>query len=179
MSAGKERFDSRRWSARGAKSGVKNAELDGAFDLTTAAPALRPRRRIWTTAAAPAASAFPEPFPWTPWTPPGAGTPPPQEAVSSGVIRHLRPDDYVVSTYRDHVHALSKGVSAREVMAELFGKKTGCCRCVVLETTPRHAAPFFLLEVSREKDGGNGSQPNDAAYRTDMGGVPNCGGEMP
>ncbi|GFR52984.1 hypothetical protein Agub_g15673, partial [Astrephomene gubernaculifera] len=51
-----------------------------------------------------------------------------QEAVSTGVIRLLRPDDYVVSTYRDHVHALSKGVSAREVMAELFGKKTGCCR---------------------------------------------------
>lgn len=51
-----------------------------------------------------------------------------QEAVSSGVIRLLRQDDYVVSTYRDHVHALSKGVPAREVMAELFGKKTGCCR---------------------------------------------------
>uniref|UniRef100_A0A7S0S4K5 Pyruvate dehydrogenase E1 component subunit alpha n=1 Tax=Chlamydomonas leiostraca TaxID=1034604 RepID=A0A7S0S4K5_9CHLO len=51
-----------------------------------------------------------------------------QEAVSTGVIRALRPDDYVCSTYRDHVHALSKGVTAREVMAELFGKKTGCCR---------------------------------------------------
>lgn len=51
-----------------------------------------------------------------------------QEAVSTGVIRALRPDDYVCSTYRDHVHALSKGVPAREVMAELFGKKTGCCR---------------------------------------------------
>lgn len=49
--------------------------------------------------------------------------------MSSGVIRLLRQDDYVVSTYRDHVHALSKGVPAREVMAELFGKKTGCCRC--------------------------------------------------
>mmetsp|Transcript_31207 Transcript_31207/g.69404 ORF Transcript_31207/g.69404 Transcript_31207/m.69404 type:complete len:405 (+) Transcript_31207:99-1313(+) len=51
-----------------------------------------------------------------------------QEAVSTGIIRALRPDDYVCSTYRDHVHALSKGVSAREVMAELFGKATGCCR---------------------------------------------------
>lgn len=38
-----------------------------------------------------------------------------QEAVSSGVIRLLRPDDHVCSTYRDHVHALSKGVPAREV----------------------------------------------------------------
>lgn len=51
-----------------------------------------------------------------------------QEAVSSGVIRCLRPDDYVCSTYRDHVHALSKGVPAKEVMAELFGKQTGICR---------------------------------------------------
>lgn len=52
-----------------------------------------------------------------------------QEAVSTGVIKAcLRKDDYVCSTYRDHVHALSKGVSARKVMAELFGKKTGCCR---------------------------------------------------
>jgi len=51
-----------------------------------------------------------------------------QEAVSSGVIKLLRPDDKVCSTYRDHVHALSKGVPAREIMAELFGKATGCCR---------------------------------------------------
>eukprot|EP00210_Caulerpa_lentillifera_P000118 g113.t1 len=51
-----------------------------------------------------------------------------QEAVSTGVIKCLRPDDYVCSTYRDHVHAISKGVSPNEVMAELFGKKTGVCR---------------------------------------------------
>lgn len=53
---------------------------------------------------------------------------PPQEAVSTGVIRAMRQDDYVCSTYRDHVHALSKGVPAREIMAELFGKKTGAQR---------------------------------------------------
>nr|ARO91069.1 pyruvate dehydrogenase E1 component alpha [Flintiella sanguinaria] len=51
-----------------------------------------------------------------------------QEAVSTGVIKCLEPFDYVCSTYRDHVHALSKGVAAREVMAELFGKETGCSR---------------------------------------------------
>uniref|UniRef100_A0A7S3E8P1 Pyruvate dehydrogenase E1 component subunit alpha n=1 Tax=Rhodosorus marinus TaxID=101924 RepID=A0A7S3E8P1_9RHOD len=51
-----------------------------------------------------------------------------QEAISSGVIKALKPIDYVCSTYRDHVHALSKGVTAREVMAELFGKETGCCK---------------------------------------------------
>jgi pyruvate dehydrogenase E1 component alpha subunit len=51
-----------------------------------------------------------------------------QEAVSSGVIKSLRSDDYVCSTYRDHVHALSVGVPADNVMAELFGKATGCSK---------------------------------------------------
>ncbi|MFM7427976.1 MAG: pyruvate dehydrogenase (acetyl-transferring) E1 component subunit alpha [Elainella sp.] len=52
-----------------------------------------------------------------------------QEAVSTGVIQAMRPgDDYVCSTYRDHVHALSAGVPARNVMAELFGKATGCSK---------------------------------------------------
>ncbi len=51
-----------------------------------------------------------------------------QEAVSTGVIKSLRPDDYVCSTYRDHVHALSAGVPPRSVMAELFGKATGCSK---------------------------------------------------
>ena len=52
-----------------------------------------------------------------------------QEAVSTGVIKALRAKgDYVCSTYRDHVHALSAGVPAKEVMAELFGKETGCSK---------------------------------------------------
>ncbi|MBU7582277.1 MAG: pyruvate dehydrogenase (acetyl-transferring) E1 component subunit alpha [Nostoc sp. TH1S01] len=52
-----------------------------------------------------------------------------QEAVSTGVIKAMRPgEDFVSSTYRDHVHALSAGVPAREVMAELFGKATGCSK---------------------------------------------------
>lgn len=52
-----------------------------------------------------------------------------QEAVCSGVVQSMRPgEDYVCSTYRDHVHALSAGVPAREVMAELFGKATGCSK---------------------------------------------------
>jgi pyruvate dehydrogenase E1 component alpha subunit len=51
-----------------------------------------------------------------------------QEAVSTGVIKSLRSDDYVCSTYRDHVHALSAGVPAKNVMAELFGKETGCSK---------------------------------------------------
>lgn len=52
-----------------------------------------------------------------------------QEAVSTGMIKALRPnEDYVSSTYRDHVHALSCGVPPHEVMAELFGKETGCSK---------------------------------------------------
>ena len=51
-----------------------------------------------------------------------------QEAVATGIIKALDKDDYVCSTYRDHVHALSKGVPARYVMAELFGKETGCSK---------------------------------------------------
>lgn len=51
-----------------------------------------------------------------------------QEAVSTGVIKALDEQDYVCSTYRDHVHALSKGVPPKYVMAELFGKETGCSK---------------------------------------------------
>lgn len=51
-----------------------------------------------------------------------------QEAVSTGVIKLLEPADYVCSTYRDHVHALSKGIHPNILMAELFGKETGCSK---------------------------------------------------
>jgi pyruvate dehydrogenase E1 component alpha subunit len=51
-----------------------------------------------------------------------------QEAVAAGALAALRPDDYVVTTYRDHGIALAKGMSARALLAELFGKSTGCSR---------------------------------------------------
>jgi len=51
-----------------------------------------------------------------------------QEAVAVGVCAHLRRDDVVFSTHRGHGHALAKGVPPREVMAELFGRATGCSR---------------------------------------------------
>ena len=52
-----------------------------------------------------------------------------QEAVSTGVIQAMKlQHDWFCSTYRDHVHALSCGVPAREVMSELFGKETGCSK---------------------------------------------------
>ena len=51
-----------------------------------------------------------------------------QEAVSTGALSVLRPDDYVITTYRDHGIALARGMSARAVMAELFGRQDGCSR---------------------------------------------------
>ena len=49
-----------------------------------------------------------------------------EEAIAAGAISALRDDDYVVSHYRDHGHALAKGVDPRAMMAELMGKAAGC-----------------------------------------------------
>ena len=49
-----------------------------------------------------------------------------EEAVCTGVISVLRPEDAIVATYREHGHALVRGVSMNAVMAEMFGKSTGC-----------------------------------------------------
>jgi pyruvate dehydrogenase E1 component alpha subunit len=51
-----------------------------------------------------------------------------QEAVSTGSLSLLRPDDYVITTYRDHGQALARGLTPRAVMAELFGRQDGCAR---------------------------------------------------
>ncbi len=51
-----------------------------------------------------------------------------EEAVAVGVLRALGPEDAVVSTYREHGHALARGVSARSIMAEMYGKLEGCSR---------------------------------------------------
>lgn len=48
-----------------------------------------------------------------------------QEAVTAGAYAALRPDDYVVTAYREHVQALLKGVPPRKVMAELYGRIDG------------------------------------------------------
>ena len=51
-----------------------------------------------------------------------------QEAVGVGAISAIRKDDYVLASYREHGLALAKGMSARAIMAELFGKATGCSK---------------------------------------------------
>jgi len=49
-----------------------------------------------------------------------------EEAIASGVMRCLEPRDAVLATYREHGHALLRGVPAESIMAEMFGKSTGC-----------------------------------------------------
>ena len=51
-----------------------------------------------------------------------------EEAVAAGVMSTLAPDDAVVATYREHGHALLRGVSAGAILAEMYGYVEGCCR---------------------------------------------------
>ena len=51
-----------------------------------------------------------------------------QEAVATGVCANLRLDDCLTSTHRPHGHAIAKGVLLKSIMAELYGKSTGCCK---------------------------------------------------
>lgn len=71
-----------------------------------------------------------------------------QEAVAVGAISALRDDDYVISGYREHGQALARGVSARSVMAELFGKATGC--------SGGKGGSMHLFDVERGFMGGHG-----------------------
>ncbi len=51
-----------------------------------------------------------------------------QEAVGVGALSAIRKDDYVLASYREHGHAIAKGMSCDSVMAELYGKATGCSK---------------------------------------------------
>ncbi|MDR3405827.1 MAG: pyruvate dehydrogenase (acetyl-transferring) E1 component subunit alpha [Chthoniobacter sp.] len=52
---------------------------------------------------------------------------PGEEAVAVGVLQAAEPADYVVTTYREHVHALVRGIPAGQIMAELYGRRDGIC----------------------------------------------------
>jgi pyruvate dehydrogenase E1 component subunit alpha len=71
-----------------------------------------------------------------------------QEAVAVGALAALRDDDYAISSYREHGQALVKGISANAVMAELFGKATGCSR--------GKGGSMHLFDVQRRFMGGHG-----------------------
>jgi pyruvate dehydrogenase E1 component alpha subunit len=70
-----------------------------------------------------------------------------EEAVAVGVMSALEPDDAVVATYREHGHALARGVPARSIMAEMFGKVEGCSR--------GRGGSMHLFDAGRRFYGGN------------------------
>ncbi|MEE1744318.1 MULTISPECIES: pyruvate dehydrogenase (acetyl-transferring) E1 component subunit alpha [unclassified Streptomyces] len=70
-----------------------------------------------------------------------------EEAVAVGVNEALTDDDAVVSTYREHGHALTRGVPAEAIMAEMFGKVTGCSR--------GRGGSMHLFDADRHFYGGN------------------------
>lgn len=70
-----------------------------------------------------------------------------EEAVACGVMPALDADDAVLATYREHGHALARGVPARAIMAEMYGRQEGCSR--------GRGGSMHLFDVSRRFYGGN------------------------
>ena len=71
-----------------------------------------------------------------------------QEAVAVGSLAALRDDDYAISSYREHGQALVRGIPPGAVMAELFGKATGCSK--------GKGGSMHLFDVARRFMGGHG-----------------------
>ncbi|MGE5274082.1 MAG: pyruvate dehydrogenase (acetyl-transferring) E1 component subunit alpha [Verrucomicrobiota bacterium] len=71
-----------------------------------------------------------------------------EEACAVGAMQALGPEDAVVATYRDHGQALARGLPAGELMAEMYGKTTGCSR--------GRGGSMHFFDVSRRFYGGNG-----------------------
>lgn len=70
-----------------------------------------------------------------------------EEAVAVGLNQALTPDDNIVSTYREHGHALVRGIPVESVMAEMYGKTTGCSR--------GRGGSMHLFDVGHRFYGGN------------------------
>ena len=70
-----------------------------------------------------------------------------EEAVAVGAMQALEPDDAIVATYREHGHALARGVSAASIMAEMFGKVEGCSH--------RRGGSMHLFDAEHRFYGGN------------------------
>ena len=71
-----------------------------------------------------------------------------QEGVAEGCIAPLRPDDYVITAYREHTQALAKGLSPKGVMAELFGRQGG--------VSAGNGGSMHLFDASKGFMGGHG-----------------------
>lgn len=69
-----------------------------------------------------------------------------EEAVAVGAMQELAPEDRIVSTYREHGHALARGVPMGQLMAEMYGKANGCSR--------GRGGSMHLFDVSRRFYGG-------------------------
>ncbi|MDP4260773.1 MAG: pyruvate dehydrogenase (acetyl-transferring) E1 component subunit alpha [Bacteroidota bacterium] len=70
-----------------------------------------------------------------------------EEAVAVGVIQALTAEDNVLATYREHGHALARGMDAGVIMAEMYGKMEGCCR--------GRGGSMHLFDVGKRFFGGN------------------------
>jgi len=70
-----------------------------------------------------------------------------EEAIAVGAMRALGPSDAIVSTYREHGHAIARGVSMNTIMAELYGKQSGCSR--------GRGGSMHLFDASKRFYGGN------------------------
>jgi len=70
-----------------------------------------------------------------------------QEAVAVGVMQSLLPDDALVATYREHGHALARGIDAGAVMAEMYGKREG--------TSGGRGGSMHIFDVRKRFYGGN------------------------
>lgn len=70
-----------------------------------------------------------------------------EEAVAAGCVHALAPEDNVVATYREHGHALLRGVPMGAIMAEMYGKREGCSR--------GRGGSMHLFDAARRFYGGN------------------------
>ncbi|MGY2063281.1 thiamine pyrophosphate-dependent enzyme, partial [Nocardia gipuzkoensis] len=70
-----------------------------------------------------------------------------EEAVATGLLGEIGPQDSVVSTYREHGHALARGIPMTALMAEMFGRTTGCSH--------GRGGSMHLFDAERRFYGGN------------------------
>jgi pyruvate dehydrogenase E1 component alpha subunit/2-oxoisovalerate dehydrogenase E1 component len=70
-----------------------------------------------------------------------------EEAIAVGAMKSIQPADAIVSTYREHGHALARGIPAGPVMAEMYGKANGCSR--------GRGGSMHLFDATRRFFGGN------------------------
>lgn len=70
-----------------------------------------------------------------------------EEAVAAGAMQALRPEDAIFATYREHGHALARGIPAEVIMAEMYGKVQGCSR--------GRGGSMHLFDTSQKFYGGN------------------------